>query len=125
MRTLIAIAVMGALGALARHGLGSWAKAQVDSPLPVGTITVNLLGCFLLGLLTTLAFSQAVPEAWRGPLAIGFLGSFTTFSTFGVETVLLAQRGQVGAALLNVAVQLGVGFLAAFAGLGLGRLLTG
>lgn len=123
MRTLLAIAVMGALGALGRHGLGTLVKSNVDSTVPAATLAVNVLGCFLLGLLTGLAISRAVPEPWRGPLAIGFLGSFTTFSTFGLETVLLAERGQWAAAAANVALQLALGFTAAGAGLYLGRQL--
>lgn len=122
MRTILAIAVMGAAGAVSRHLLGSFAKAHIDTVLPVGTIAVNVIGSFLLGLLTALAVAGVVPESWRGPVAIGFLGAFTTFSTFGVETVALAQDGRLAAALANVAVQLVVGFGAAAAGLWVGRL---
>jgi len=125
MRTLIAIGTMGAFGALARHLAGTWVKAHIASPLPVGTIAVNLVGSFALGLLTSLAASQVVPEEWHAPLAIGFLGSFTTFSTFGVETVSLLEKAQYGAALANLAVQLLLGFGAAAAGLALGRQLGG
>lgn len=121
MRTILAIAVLGALGALGRHGLGGLVKRLADGEVPLATLVVNVLGCFLLGLLTALAASRIVPESWRGPLAIGFLGSFTTYSTFGVETVVLAQRGQLGAALANVGLQLVLGLGAAALGLALGR----
>lgn len=91
--------------------------------MPLATLVVNVVGSFLLGLLTALAFARVVPESWRGPLAIGFLGSLTTWSTFGLETVLLAQRGQLPAAVANVGLQLVLGLSAAAAGLWLGRLL--
>lgn len=121
MRTVLSIAVLGALGAVARHLTGSWLKAHVDTPLPVGTIAVNVVGSFLLGLLTALAISERVPETLRAPLAIGFLGSFTTFSTLSLESVQLLQAGRVDLAALNLGIQLGAGLLALAAGLALGR----
>ncbi|MCK6507389.1 fluoride efflux transporter CrcB [Myxococcota bacterium] len=123
MRTALSIAVLGALGALARHYTGAFLKAHVDTPLPAGTIGVNVLGSFLLGVLTALALSQRVSEELRAPLAIGFLGSFTTFSTFSLEVVQLAQAGRLDLAALNLGLQLGAGFLALAGGLALGRAL--
>lgn len=125
MRTVLSIAVLGALGALARHGTGLLLKARLDTPLPVGTIGVNVLGSFLLGLLTALALSQRISEELRAPLAIGFLGSFTTFSTFSLEVVQLTQAGRLDLAALNLGLQLGAGFLALAGGLALGRALGG
>jgi CrcB protein len=121
MKTLASIALFGALGASCRHLLGTWLKGQVDTVLPVGTIVINLGGSFLLGLLTALAVSEQVPEHLRAPLAIGFLGGFTTFSTFSLETVQLVEGGRLGAALANVGLQVGLGLLAAATGLALGR----
>lgn len=125
MKVILGIAVMGALGAVARHLCGQWILARVDLAFPVATLLINALGSFLLGLLSALAVSGAVSESLRGPLAIGLLGSFTTFSTFSLETLTLAQDGRPGAALLNVLLQVGVGVAAAGAGLALGRLGTG
>lgn len=125
MRTLLAIALFGGLGSVARHLLSTWVKGRLDLGLPLGTLLVNVLGCFLLGLLTALAVRGVVSEAWRGPLAIGFLGGLTTFSTFGLETVVLAERAQVGAALGNVGLQLILGLGAAALGLLLGRVAGG
>jgi CrcB protein len=125
MRTVLSIAVLGALGAVSRHLAGTWLKAHVDTPLPVGTIGVNVLGSFLLGLLTALALSERVSEELRAPLAIGFLGSFTTFSTLSLECVQLVQAGRVDLAALNLGIQLGIGLGALAAGLALGRALGG
>ena len=121
MRLILGIAFMGALGAVSRHLAGTWLKARVDTVMPLGTLGVNVLGSFLLGLLMALAISEVVSEDLRGPLAIGFLGSFTPFSTFSVETVQLVQQGRIQAAMLNVLLQLGLGFAAAAVGLALGR----
>lgn len=121
MRTLAAIALMGAVGALARHGCGVWIRSRLDLAFPLGTLLVNGLGSFLLGLLTGLAFRGLVSEDLRAPLAIGLLGSFTTYSTFSLETWSLVEQGRPGGALLNVLAQLCLGILAAGLGLWLGR----
>jgi len=122
MREILAIAVCGAIGALARAGISAW---LVDRPLPWGTLLVNVLGCFVLGLITGLALADTgLPEAWRKPVATGFLGSLTTFSTFGVETVRLLETSSWQLALANVVVQLVLGLGAAALGLFLARLLT-
>lgn len=121
MKLVLGIAAMGALGAVARHLCGLWVKANVDLAFPLATLLINGLGSFLLGLLAGLASSGLIPEHLRGPLAIGLLGSFTTFSTFSLETLALADTGRPGAALLNVLLQVGIGVMAAGAGLLLGR----
>lgn len=121
MKTVASIAFFGALGAVSRHLLGTWIKGSFDAVLPVGTIAINLAGSFLLGLLTALAVSEVVPEHLRAPLAIGFLGGLTTFSTFSLETIQLVEAGRVGTAVANVGLQVGLGLLAAAMGLALGR----
>lgn len=92
MRLVLGIAAMGALGAVSRHLCGQWVKANVDLDFPLATLLINALGSLLLGLLAGLASSGLVPEHLRGPLAIGLLGSFTTFSTFSVETLTLVNE---------------------------------
>ena len=90
----LAIGLAGALGALARYGLSGWVHRFAGPDFPAGTLAVNLAGCFVLGLLTELArhVGWVSPEVrvWVG---IGFLGAFTTFSTFGVETFRAAEAG--------------------------------
>jgi len=100
--SLLWIAVGGALGALSRYGLSGWTYGAFGSRLPWGTLAVNLVGCFLLGLLTELALRTGwVSAEIRSAVAIGFLGSLTTFSTFAVETWREIERGDWLAALAN------------------------
>ena len=124
MRLALLVALFGALGALARWQVSELAQKSISASIPIGTLAVNILGSFFLGLLVSLSMGETVPESWRVPLATGFLGSFTTFSTFSVETVQLVQQGQTRLALLNLAAQLGVGLVAAAGGVALGRTLT-
>lgn len=121
MKTAILVALMGALGALARWQTSVLANRYSDSLFPTGTIAVNLLGSFLLGLLMAISMAGTIPESWRVPLSAGLLGSFTTFSTFSVETVTLLQQGQARLALFNVVIQLMLGLAAAACGLTIGK----
>ena len=115
---LLLIAVAGALGALARYGLGGWVQAR-SVGFPWGTLLVNVLGSFLLGFLfRTLDAVAATPEL-RQAITVGFLGSFTTFSAFSFEIVALAQGGEWGRALLYAAGSVLLGVLAAAAGIAL------
>lgn len=101
----------GALGALLRYGVGlACANVRVLT-LPVGTLVVNVAGCFILGLLTALAEQHAVQHrALMLMLSVGFCGAFTTFSTFSAETVKAAEGGHFSAALLYVAASITIGF---------------
>ncbi len=117
MIRLLAIAGAGALGALARYGLSGLVQRWSGSNFPAGTLTVNLVGCFLLGLLATLAAERwTLSPTSRAAVLIGFLGAFTTFSTFSWETLALLRGGDVPRALLNVAASLGLGLVAAWGG---------
>ena len=113
------VAVGGALGALARHALTLWA-ARMYPAFPLGTLGINVVGSFLLGLTVALTLRGAVPEAWRVAFGTGFLGAFTTFSTFSVDTVRLLQAGEGRALGLYLLGNVGLGLLAAFAGMALG-----
>ena len=123
MRIALLVALFGALGALTRWKISELLNRE-PVLLPWGTITVNIVGSFLLGLLFSACMGNLVPESWRIPLATGFLGSFTTFSTFSVEIVQQVHRGDLRMALLNLLIQLGVGLVAAAAGVSLGRSLS-
>ena len=116
----LGVAVMGALGALSRWGVGVWVGKLVPAGLPLGTLVANLLGCLVLGAVTGLS-ADLLPPHVRTPLATGFLGSFTTFSTFSVESVKLAEQGAWGLFAANVVGSVGLGLLGAFGGLALGR----
>ena len=118
----LSVAFMGALGALSRWGLGALVDRWVTGSFPAGTFVANALGCLLLGLVTGLS-SEFLPAHLRVPLATGFLGSFTTSSTFSVESVKLAQQGAWALAALNVLGSVVVGLVGAGMGLWLSRSL--
>lgn len=132
MRLLIAVALGGAVGSVARWGVAGWAERRVDAlsgwiaTFPVGTLAVNALGCLAIGFLGT-AFEErlAVDPALRAGVLVGLLGGFTTFSTFGWETLALLREGSAGLALLNATGSVAVGLGGAWGGFALARLVGG
>lgn len=114
---ILGVAVAGALGALTRYGVTELgARVLAGTALagaPLGTLTVNLIGSFLLGLLSGLAPSSFPPPILRVALATGFLGSLTTFSTFELDTAGLFGDGRIGwgAAYVVASVLLGLAAL--------------
>lgn len=95
----------GSLGTMARYTVSSYMHQSLGSKFPIGTIMVNLIGCFLMGLLVMLAEEKALlSHDIKIFLTIGFLGAFTTFSTFAMETVHLMKAGDSTAALWNIAI---------------------
>lgn len=117
--TWVAIAVGGALGSLARHAVNHLVHARwLTTRFPVATIAVNLLGCFAIGLLAGLIASEriALRLYWREFVFVGLLGGFTTFSTFGLDTLVLARTTSVSQAVLNVAIQVAGGLAAVWIG---------
>ena len=115
---LVAIGFAGALGALARYGVSLVALRWLGQDFPYGTLCVNLAGCFLLGLLAelTLQNSNLAPQT-RAIVGTGFLGAFTTFSTFGIETYRALQAGDWGVAAANVGLNVIGGLLLVAAGI--------
>lgn len=93
LRAPISIALGAIAGALSRYSLGLWISQLIDSSFPVETFTVNLIGCFLMGLFITIPIKavQLSPDL-KLLISTGFLGSFTTFSSYGLETVVLFGR---------------------------------
>ncbi len=104
MSTWFAILLGGGLGALSRYFISGWAYRLLGGRFPWGTLVVNLIGCFLIGALWELAQRAAITPAARMFVFMGALGGFTTFSTFGIETVNLLRDGEFATAALNVAV---------------------
>ncbi|HSO11738.1 MAG TPA: fluoride efflux transporter CrcB [Anaerolineales bacterium] len=102
--SVIYVALGGALGSVSRYLLGTWTQAQSRSlDFPYGILTVNLIGCFIIGFLSQLAETHGAftPES-RALVFIGILGGFTTFSSFGNDTVNLLRDGETFNALANV-----------------------
>ena len=119
----LAIAVGGALGSLARHGVNvliheRWPLLR----FPLATLIVNVVGCLIIGVLAGLVMAERIELRfyWREFLFVGVLGGFTTFSTFGLDTITLVRAHSINAALLNVAGQVLLGLLAVKLGMVLG-----
>ncbi|MDT8340989.1 MAG: fluoride efflux transporter CrcB [Longimicrobiales bacterium] len=123
--TLAAVAVGGAVGALGRFGLASWVQHTLGAGFPWGTLAVNLTGSFLMGSLAGALQRGLLPPEAQVLAAVGILGSFTTFSAFSLENVRLLQEGAWGRALVYMAASVGVGLMAALAGLALAGVRTG
>lgn len=120
---VIAVALGGATGAVGRYFLAGWMQQRFPQFEPAGTLFVNVLGCFLIGLLVSLEISGVLTApAFRAFAITGCLGSLTTFSTFGYQTVALAKEQQPGAAVFNVVANLILGVAAVLLGLAVGRL---
>ncbi len=114
---LVIIALGGALGAVSRFLMGNAVSKAVGSALPYGTFVINLVGCFAMGLLMTIIVDrELLPAAWRLFLCVGFLGGFTTFSSFGYEALMLLTEGRLLAALTYVSGSIVLGLAAAAAG---------
>lgn len=126
MPTLGWIALGGIAGTLARYGVSLLMQRWLGSGFAWGTLAVNLLGCFLIGLIMHVGLSSTmISRELRVALTIGFMGAFTTFSTFGYETLRFIQDGSLRLALLNVAANLVGGLLLVWLGTVAGRAITG
>lgn len=128
MPAWLAVGIGGFVGAIARFQLSGWLAAwsekQYGRAYPVGTLAVNVLGCLLIGLLMTLAEHKRLSVDAQRLLVTGCLGSLTTFSTFGLDTINLFREGRSGLGIVYVLANLVVGLTAVGAGIGIGRLLA-
>lgn len=117
MRILL-IAVFGAVGTLARYGLQFLLQIRTAATFPYGTLLVNLLGCFFLGLVGQYTLNRMIiSEDLRMAIAVGFFGGFTTFSSFGWETAKMMETGEWLKATTYVAVSVVAGLLLSVAGI--------
>ena len=115
------VGVGGAFGAIARHLVNQMAITQLNSSL-MGTFIVNISGSFVLGILVGILSSYPnLPEGTRLFMAVGFLGSYTTFSTFSLATIQLLEKGDLFNAFINIISTIIIGLVAAMAGLVIGR----
>jgi CrcB protein len=120
----VAVAVGGAFGAVARFAIDGWVSERTGGLFPWGTLFINLSGAFLLGLLATLAIDRSVLSPEIRPIAmIGFLGAYTTFSTWMLDCWRLIQEGAWALAAANLAGSVLLGLVAVGAGIALGRLV--
>jgi CrcB protein len=117
MGRLALIALAGAAGALCRLGANNLIGTR---PFPAATLAVNVVGCFALGLVSVWGAARMSPEVVT-MLGVGFLGAFTTFSTFALDAVSLGSEGQAGLAVVYVAASVALGLVAAAGGQAVGR----
>ncbi len=119
----LAIAIGGAIGACLRFALSEWMLHLFGRAFPFGTLLVNILGSFVIGLLYGLLITEQIaPNPWRIFVGIGVLGAFTTFSTFSMDTVLLLQQGDWFKAVANVVLNVVLCLTLAWLGLKLGSM---
>ena len=123
MNQLIVIAIGGAFGAVMRFLVSSGLYQWIGRGFPYGTLLVNVIGSFLIGLLSETLVLQRVTIAldYRAGILVGFIGAFTTFSTFSLETFYLIEQGQFSKAALNIMISVSSCLVAVWVGLLCGR----
>ena len=121
MLVVLLVGLGGAMGAVARYGVGQVSVAQLGSSY-VGTFITNISGTFMLGLLVGfLSMNPAWPSEIRVFLTVGFLASYTTFSTLNVATINLLEKGDFSSAVINLGASVLLGLTAAVVGIMIGR----
>ena len=124
IKTLLFIAGGGAIGAISRYGASLGVYSLFGRDFPYGTLFVNVAGSFLMGVLSIILLERmSLGPEWRAAILVGFLGSFTTFSTFSIETLNLIEQGDINRALLNMGLSLLLCIMAVWFGVNLGRQL--
>lgn len=126
MSKLLLIAIGGGTGAVLRYAVAAWGQRLTGGLFPVGTLLVNVSGCLLIGLAgARFAGPHLLSDQLRAALFIGLLGGYTTFSTFGWETFMLANDGELGRALANLLLTNVLGVSAVWVGYRLGQHVFG
>ena len=119
------IALGGAAGSLLRYLIGGAVQRMSASGFPIGTMFVNVSGCFLIGILVRQFLNMQTSPELRALLIVGFCGGFTTFSTFSAETLGLIEGGEYGRAAGYIILSVALCLIATFAGMSAMRLLVG
>lgn len=117
IKTILLIGTGGFAGSISRYLLTRFISTKWPMAFPWGTFGVNILGCFLIGIVMGLSFQSAMSTQTRLLLATGFCGGFTTFSTYSLEILELYQRGEAGISMLYLFASIVVGFLSVWLGL--------
>ncbi|MFL6257613.1 MAG: fluoride efflux transporter CrcB [Pyrinomonadaceae bacterium] len=126
MLRILLVGLAGLLGTLCRYWISGAVSRRYGEAFPLGTLAVNLMGCFAAGLLFHFMQERgAFSETARAAVFVGLLGGFTTFSAYGLQTFALLREGRVGVAALNVVVSNLLGLLMVFAGYSTARLVGG
>jgi len=121
---ILIIGFGGFVGAVSRYGLALWIGQRWGRTFPLGTFVINVSGSFLIGLFMTLMAERfTVNPQWRLLLVVGFLGAYTTFSTFEYETGTLLKDGEWTFAMLNIILSVVAGFIALKLGEALAKLI--
>jgi fluoride exporter len=124
MEKILIISAGAILGANARYWIGDWAARKLGPSFPYGTFIINLSGSFLIGLFLTLATERLMLDPrWRIFIAVGFLGAYTTFSTFTYESMNLLTNGQWVSGILNILGSTLLGIVAVGLGIYIGKLI--
>jgi CrcB protein len=122
----LAVAAGGALGAALRYYLGGTVLSRIATPFPVATFVINITGSFILGFFLTITSERVTfSPHLRLAVAVGFVGAYTTFSTFEYETLRLIEERGMALALLNVILSVTVGFVAVWGGMALAHVFEG
>jgi CrcB protein len=116
------VGIGGGLGSILRFWVGSYIGSRMGTRFPYGTFVINITGSFLIGLVFAVLTTRTLwSPNWRYLIPIGFIGGYTTFSAFELETLRTIQDGQIGLGLVYVAASVVVGFAAVWAGMMAGR----
>jgi CrcB protein len=123
MKTWLVIGLGGALGSMARHGVGIVVSRTMGTVVPHATAIVNVVGCFVIGALAGAVAGGFLHlgQTSRALIFVGVLGGFTTFSSLGLDTLTLVRGGALSTAVVNVAIQFGAGISAVFLGFWMAR----
>ena len=123
MKIILAIGAGSFIGGTCRYLLSQFIQTRTTIPFPFATLTVNIIGCLLIGVVFGLGAKGGMTPEWRLFLATGVLGGFTTFSAFSYETVHMLQNGQISNAILYILASVLLGLLATFLGFWLVKLV--
>ncbi|VBB09751.1 putative fluoride ion transporter crcb [Lucifera butyrica] len=124
MLEIVVVAIGGGIGAASRYLVSTWAAARFGAEFPMGTLLVNVAGCFIIGAFMTLTTERLIVSSyWRLLVTVGFIGGLTTFSSFSYETFRLLEDANLWMAFYNVGFNIVLGFFATWVGIGIARLI--